>query len=193
MKYAALLLNAAALLLLGWTLTGVISLMGGRIPLVRPPMIELKPLVDKYVQEQADSMVALQTLNGLKIRNEKMGGAPDPSLVALPAPGTPGSEGTLMPERQLTLLAHTADESVAVVDGRLVRGGQRVSGGGRIGGIRESKVMVSEKTGRQTLAVPLESLRVGTLRAPDAQTPMLTVQVPYTASPPVQKAMGRHE
>lgn len=177
MKYAALLLNTLALALLAWALAGVASVMGGRTASVRPSLVEVKPLPEKDVQEQASIMTALNAINSLAARGAQAPSYNQMALIAQPAPGAPGSDGPLMPERRVTMLMHSADGATAVVDGRLVRSGQRIAEGGRIGAIREDKLVVTEKNGRQTMSLPMDRLRVGTLRASDAPVPVLADQV----------------
>lgn len=185
MKYAALLLNTLALALLAWALAGVASVMGGRTAQVRPSLVEVKPLPEKDVQEQASIMTALQAINSLSARGAQSPSYSQMALITQPAPGAPGSDGPLMPERKVTMLMHSADGATAVVDGKLVRSGQRIAEGGRIGSIREDKLVVSEKNGRQTMSLPMDSLRVGTLRAANTPVPVLADQVisPHAMAP----------
>jgi hypothetical protein len=176
-KYAALLLNTLALGLLAWALAGVTSVVGGRSAPSRMPMVEVKPLPDKDVQEQASIMTALQAINSLRTRGDQTSSYSTAGLIAQPAPGAPGTDGPLLPERKVTMVMHSADGAVAVVDGHLVRSGQRLGDGGRIGAIREDRLVVAEKNGRQTMKLPVDGLRVGTLRATNAQVPVLAEQV----------------
>ena len=53
MKYAALLLNGLAILLLGWGLYGVFQLTQARTPSMRPLTIELTPLPAALRTDQA--------------------------------------------------------------------------------------------------------------------------------------------
>lgn len=177
MKYAALLLNTLALGLLAWALAGLTSVMGGRSAPSRMPVVEVKPLPEKDVQEQAAIMTALQAINSLRTRGDQASSYSIAGLIAQPVPGAPGTDGPLLPERKVTMVMHSAEGAVAVVDGRLVRSGQRIGDGGRIGAIREDKLVVTEKNGRQTMKLPIDGLRVGTLRAADAPVPVLAEQV----------------
>ena len=178
MKYATLILSAFAVALLAWGLTGLSSTVKGRTFSARPPALEIKALAEKDVQEQTDIFAALKAISGLAAKRQSAGSASTLPLVALPAPGAPGSDGPLIPTRQVTLMVRSGDEALAVVDGDMVREGQRLVGGGRVRRIGDGVVTIVEANGRQTLNVPLDTLRVGTLHLPGGRTPNLSVQVP---------------
>ena len=190
MKYAALLLNAFAVLMLVWGLTGVASFTGARAPQLRLPAVELKPMADKDLLEQGDILKALQAIGRLDASPLPVRGASHPELVSQPAPGAPGSGGPLMPQRRVTLLVDGPDGYVAMIDGQLVRAGQRLSAGGKVTGFQGTQILVQEKNGRQTLSVPLDGLRVGTLRAPHAEAAFPAGQEP---SLPLPVARSRQE
>lgn len=181
MKYAALLLSALALALLGWGLTGLGSTIKMRAVPVRPPALELKPLAEKDTQEQADIFAALKAISGLAAQRSSGASTTGMPLVALPVPGAPGSDGPLIPTRRVTLLLRSGTEAMAVVDGTMVKEGQRLAGGGRVRKIGDGGVLLSETNGRQTLGVPLDTLRVGTLHRPNSKAPDLAVQVPRSS------------
>ena len=56
MKYTALLLNLIAASMLVWGVAGAASLMGARTFVMRPPVVELRPLADKDVSAQAEAV-----------------------------------------------------------------------------------------------------------------------------------------
>ncbi|MBV8619548.1 MAG: hypothetical protein JOY84_11850 [Curvibacter sp.] len=168
MKYAALCLNTLALILLAWGLYGIAGLVGARLPSSRLPAVELRPLPDKALADQKQVNSTLDTLAQFADRQAFAREANEMTLLAVPPLGTPGAGGPSMPRREVTLLARTSDGEIAVVDGRLVRKGARLADGGRLSRLTEDSVVVTEKQGRQTLSLPLEQLRVGTLRAPNA-------------------------
>lgn len=171
MKYAAILLNALAALLLGWGVTGVYSLIAQRPQPARAATVELKPLPASAVTDRQQVDSTLAAIARINDTLRELAPASSRALVAEPAPGTPGSDGPTMPQRTVTLLMQQGDGYVAVIDGQLVHSGARLKGGGRVLKIGPTQVVVREASGRQTLSVPVDQLRVGTLRsaaAPDA-------------------------
>ena len=168
MKYAALCLNTLAVLLLAWGLYGIAGLVGARLPSPRLQAAELRPLPDKALADQKQVSATLDTLAQFSDRQAFAREANEMTLLALPPLGAPGAGGPTMPVREVTLLAHTSDGDLAVVDGLLVRKGARLSDGGRLSRLNDDSVVVSEKQGRQTLRLQVQQLRVGTLRTPMA-------------------------
>lgn len=168
MKYAALWLNTLALVLVIWGLYGIWGLVGARLPSASLPVVELRALPDKALAEQKQVNATLDTLAQFADRQAFAREANDMTLLALPPLGAPGAGGPTMPHREVTLLARSGDDDIAVVDGQLVRRGARLHDGGRLSRLQDDHVVVTEKQGRQTLSLPLTQLRVGTLRAPDA-------------------------
>jgi len=170
MKYAALALNAVAVALLGWGLVGVYGLLSHRALPERVGQVELKPLPDRTMGNRQQIAATLEAIEQVNQRLHSTPAASGRPLVAVPAPGMPGAGGPSMPPRSVTVLLQSNGEHVAVVDDRLVRQGGRLSGGGRVVKVGRDQVQVRESNGRQTLSVPVERLRVGTLRsaaAPD--------------------------
>lgn len=168
MKYAALWLNTLALALVFWGLYGIWGLVGARLPASALPAAELRPLPDKALAEQKQVSATLDTLAQFADRQAFAREANEMTLLALPPLGAPGAGGPTMPHREVTVLARSGEDELAVVDGQLVRRGARLREGGRVSRLQDDRVVVTEKQGRQTLSLPLEQLRVGTLRAPDA-------------------------
>ena len=169
MKFAALTLNILAVLVLVWGLTGVASITGSRIPSLRVPQVEVKPLAEKSMQEQADTLKALQVLRTLTARQDTRPYASTQSLIALPAYETLSLQSRSLPQRKLTLLVDDKAGYAAMIDGVLVSKGQRLDAGGRVVSINERQVVIAERSGRQILKLPVNSLRVGTLRTSRAR------------------------
>ncbi len=170
MKYAALLLNALALMLLGWGLFALYGLLTPRAPVARVPMVELGSPPPRAATDRKQVAATLDAIAQINQRMHTLAPVSDRPLVAVPALGTPGAEGPTMPQRSVTMLMRQGDGYVAMVDDRLVRQGDRLDGGGRVLKIDRSQVVVRETSGRQTLTIPVDRLRVGTLRsaaAPD--------------------------
>ena len=164
MKYTALLLNLIAASMLVWGVAGAASLMGARTFVMRPPVVELRPLADKDVSAQADIARALTAITSLGERRHKGVALARAALIAQPAPGMPGAVAAAMPTRTVTLLAKHSEGYTAVVDGALVRVGARLSHGGRVLAIADDHITIAEVNGKQTLTVAVDSLRVGTLQ-----------------------------
>jgi hypothetical protein len=163
-KYTALLLNLIAAGMLVWGVAGAASLMGARTSVMRPPVVELRPLSDKDISAQADIAKALTAIASLGERRHKGVELARAALIAQPAPGMPGTIAAAMPTRTVTLLARHSEGYTAVVDGALVRVGARLSHGGRVIDISDGRVTIAEMNGKQTLTVAVDSLRVGTLQ-----------------------------
>lgn len=183
MKYAAIVLNALAALLLGWGAAGIYTLLAQRPAQVRPAVVELKPLPPTAVTDRQQVEGTLAAIGRINAALQTMGTAGSRALVAEPAPGTPGAVGPVMPQRTVTLLMQQGDGYVAMIDDQLVRQGALLRGGGRVIQIGPDKVVVRETTGRQTLSVPVGQLRVGTLRSAEAPSATGTRQQ-FNATPP---------
>lgn len=171
MKYAALTMNAVALLLLGWVAWGLVQwvLPGpARGPVLRAPPMELTPLAGPLRAEQERLADVVDMLQRLPLQAGARAGATRP-LIATPAPGSQVADSLQMPRRSLSLhLDDLAMQTQAVVvDEQLARQGSRLGEGGRVAAIKPQQVIVSERLGLQTLTLPEDSLRVGTLRWPD--------------------------
>lgn len=171
MKYAALMLNALALMLLGWGLFALYGLLTPRVPQARVAMVELAPLPARAAtdrQQVADTLDAIARINERMRTLAPVSARP---MVAVPALGTPGSVGPTMPRRSVTMVVRQGNEFVAMVDDQLVRQGDRLRNGGKVVKIDSSQVVIREGSGLQTLSMPVDRLRVGTMRstqAPDA-------------------------
>ncbi len=164
MKYFALLLNIAALAVFVWGISAAASLTRVKPIQIRPPSSEIKPLVEKDIQEQTDILRALKAIDGLKTHSQAASSNHSQTpLIAQPDPGAPGSAGPLMPERQVTLFIEGADGLSAIVDGQLVRQGAVLQGGGRVASIKGNELLITEKNGKQLLTLPEASQRIGTL------------------------------
>lgn len=168
MKYAALVLNVVAMLLLGWAFYGVMQLARAHTMPARPPVLELPVLPPELVQEQLKISEAFDALSSIQAQTAETD-ISGQSLIALPAPGRPIEGSMQMPERSLSVYLEeigTQAESV-VIDGHLLKKGSLLHEGGRIIQVRPNEVLISEHVGRQKLALPIGELRVGTLRWPD--------------------------
>lgn len=177
MKYAALLLNGLAVLLLGWVLYGVAQLGQPRGAGLRPPMIELNPLPTGLDSNQAGFAEMLGTMSQLQTKTR----SPEVSieqLLPLPAPGVNVVDSIQMPKRSLSLhLENLANDTQSVtIDGRLAQRGTRLAEGGRVSQIRTHGAVVTEQLGRQTLALPISELRIGTLRWADGSPASVSTQ-----------------
>lgn len=177
MKYAALLLNGLAILLLGWGLYGVFQLTQAHTPSVRPLTIELAPLPVALRNEQARVVESFGAMS--RIQSQDFRAGTDPlSLIALPVPGSDVVGSVQMPRRSLSLHLDdlAAETQSVVIDGRLARQGARLEGGGRVVRVRPNEALVTERLGRQTLTLPADEMRVGTLRWPDGSLASINTQ-----------------
>lgn len=190
MKYAALILNGVAVLLLGWALYGVVQLAQARTPNVYPPVMELTPLPPALRTDQERVAQAFGAME--RIQKQAAGRGVDPqTLIALPAPGREIEGSVQMPVRSLSLHLDNleAGTQAVVIDDRLARQGARLTGGGRLARVSPpGEVVVTERLGRQKLALPTNELRVGTLRWPDGSLASVSTQefkagVPGSATP----------
>ena len=168
MKYAALTLNALAVVLLGWGLVGVYTLLTQRTPQARVPVVELKTLPARAVTDRQQVALTLDAIGRINDRMRALAPVAERALVTVPALGTPGAVGPTMPVRTVTMLVQQDNEFVAMIDDQLVRPGARLAGGGRVLKIDRNQVVVREASGQQTLSVPVDGLRVGTLRSLNA-------------------------
>ncbi|PJI97096.1 hypothetical protein CLU85_1864 [Acidovorax sp. 69] len=177
MKYAALLLNGLAILLLGWGLYGVLQLTRAHTPSVRPVTTELAPLPAALRNDQARVVDAFGAMS--RIQKQASSAGTDPSrLIALPLPGSDVVGSVQMPRRSLSLHLDdlAAETQSVVIDGHLARQGARLEGGGRVARLRPNEAVVTERLGRQTLTLPAGELRVGTLRWADGSLASINTQ-----------------
>jgi hypothetical protein len=174
MKYAAITLNALALLLVGYALFGVYSLMAQRTPISRSPVLELKPMPERALTEEqvAGTLDAISLLVQRAKPSQRIS---ERTLLAVPRAGDleTGANAAVMPQRDVTMVVQSNGTMAAVIDNRLVRVGEALPNGGRVLRIAADHVLVRERTGRQTLSLPFERLQVGTLRT--AEAPKTTV------------------
>lgn len=178
MKYAALILNVVALALLGWTLYVVIHLMQARTSGRQLPALEMAPLPEALRSDKLQVTAAFDAI--ARIQNRAPVSVADAgTLIALPAPGQKLEGSVHMPERSLSLhLDNLAAETQSVViDGHLLRQGARLEGGGKVVRVEPNQVLVAERLGRQKLTLPLDQLRVGTLRWADGSLASTSTQV----------------
>lgn len=177
MKYAALLLNGLAVLLLGWGLYGVVQLAQVRGPAVRPVAMELASLPSALQTDQARVAEALGAMSRLQAQASRQGRDAQ-NLLALPAPGSELVGSVQMPVRALSVhLDNLSTESqTVVIDGHLVQRGSRLGQGGRVSRVRSNEAVVTEQLGRQTLTIPVKELRVGTLRWADGTPASVNTQ-----------------
>ncbi|GAB3359731.1 MULTISPECIES: hypothetical protein [Giesbergeria] len=177
MKYAALLLNGLAVLLLGWGTYGVAQLVQARGPVVRPIMVELAPLPTALQGDQTRMMEALGAMSRLQTQSFSSHAGAE-NLLALPTPGSDVVGSVQMPTRSLSVhLENLAVNTQSVmIDGRLAQRGTRLHHGGRVSQVQPSEVVVTEQLGRQTLSLPLSELRVGTLRWADGSPASVNTQ-----------------
>lgn len=169
MKYAALILNALTLLLLGWGLYGLVQLTGVRSPSVRPVTMELTPLPPSAQAEQTKVAEALEAMRRMAPGNDAVKTASASGLLSVPAPGTPQVGSVQMPQRSMSVHLENVltDRQTVVIDSRLVQRGDRLADGGRVQRVRSNEATVSEKNGKQILVLPVDDMRVGTLRWAD--------------------------
>ncbi len=194
MKYAALILNALALLLLGWVLYGVLQLSGVRTPpTVRPITMDLTPLPPATLAEQGKVAEALDAMRRMAPGNEVVKTASASDLLAVPAPGTPQVGSVQMPQRSMSLHLENVltSKQTVVIDNRLVQRGDRLVEGGRVLRVSPNEATVSEKEGKQTLKLPVDDMRVGTLRWADGSPASINTKefkpgLPGSAPAPVR-------
>jgi len=184
MKYAALLLNGLAILLLGWGLYGVFQLTQARTPSVRPLAMELSPLPLALRNDQARVVDAFGAMSRIQTQTASSGTDPQ-RLIALPVPGSDVVGSVQMPRRSLSVHLDNlgAETQSVVIDGHLARQGTRLDGGGRVVRVRPNEAVLTERLGRQTLVLPTDEMRVGTLRWPDGSLASINTQEFRTGLP----------
>ena len=177
MKYAALLLNGLAILLLGWGLYGVFQLSQARTPSLRPMTVELAPLPTALRTDQERVTEAFGAMSRIQAQTTTAGTDPQ-RLIALPVPGSDVVGSVQMPRRSLSLHLDdlAAEKQSVVIDGQLARRGTRLEGGGRVVRVDSNEAVVTERLGRQKLTLPSDELRVGTLRWADGSLASINTQ-----------------
>jgi hypothetical protein len=179
MKYAALILNAIAIALLGWTLYAVVQLTHARTSGRHLPALEMTPLPQALRSDKLQVGQAFDAIARIQARTPAQAAAGAGTLIALPVPGVKIEGSVHMPERSLSLHLDdlAAETQSVVIDGRLVRQGARLDGGGRVVRVEPNEALVAERLGRQKLVLPTDQLRVGTLRWADGSLASTSTQV----------------
>lgn len=178
MKYAALILNGVAVLLLGWTLYAFAQLAQANLPVRHLPVLEMNPLPQSLNDDQQRIGETLGAIGHIQSRMSAHASAPL-ALVALPAPGVALEGSVQMPGRSLSLYLddYASETQKVVIDDRLLRQGGRLEGGGRVAQIKPNKAVIVERLGRQELALPVNQVRVGTLRWADGSPASISTKV----------------
>lgn len=170
MRYWPLGLGAIALLSLAVSIYTLVDV--ALRPLAKPPG-PLPPL--PALEEEARAALALAPrVEAALVRWERTDPVPlsrSAPVIAQAVAGGASAESPTMPQRQLLLVLQGPDDAglVALLDGRLVRSGERLEQGGRVLRIETDRVELAERLGRQTLTLPRDSVRVGTVRWPDGR------------------------
>lgn len=160
MKYAVVLLNAIGVLVLGWAFFVLTRSVAPPLKAPLPVPATADANSDKEREAAQHTLAAIEKLGReMTSASNKDAG----TLIALPS-ATGGVIGRPeLPQRELTLLLEAQGDRRAVIDGRLVRAGDRLPAGGRVLRLRTSQVTLAEKQGRQTLDMPVAQIRVGSV------------------------------
>ena len=187
MRYAALLLNGLAILLLGWGLYGVFQLTQASAPSIRSLPMELASLPPTLYNDQARLVDAFNAMSRIQSQTSLTGADPL-ALIALPVPGSDVVGSVQMPRRSMSLHLDdlAAETQVVVIDGQLIRKGDRLQDGGRVVRVYPNEALVTERLGRQKLTLPEDGLRIGTLRWPDGSLASINTQQFRAGLPGVQ-------
>jgi len=113
-------------------------------------------------QGTADEVQVLHQLHDLQASV-----AGSPRLPALLAQGKNAPESAVGANRhqyQLSLVYYGKSYRRAVIDGAMLAEGERLPSGGRLLAIHEDRVVVRDRTGRHTLAVPAAQLLLGSVQ-----------------------------
>lgn len=163
MKYAVVLLNAIGVIILGWAMTALTRTVAP-MPPSTGKAAQSVPAGNTELDAVQRSLAAIARLG----RNmEQPAEAPSSSLIGQPlTKGEAGEGGPELPRRQLTVLLESAQGRSAVIDGQLVRKGDRLPEGGRVLNLRPNGVLLAEKQGRQALEIPAGKVRIGTVSSP---------------------------
>lgn len=177
MRYAALILNAFAMLLLVWAGYGVFQLTRNNPTSIRPLVTELVPLPLSFRNDQARVMAAFDSIQLIQTHSIALGVEPQ-KLIALPIPGSEVMGSIQMPRRSMSLYLDdlVSETQTVVIDGQLVRKGAKLQDGGRVVQVKPNEVVVTERLGKQKLSLLEQSLHVGTLRWPDGSLASINTQ-----------------
>lgn len=115
------------------------------------------------------SDVALQ-IQDLQAR---MAASPSTRLILAQGKNAPATVAPVgVHQYRLSLVYYGKDYRRAVIDDAMLAEGDRLPSGGRVLAIHEDRVVVRDRTGRHTLAVPSARLRIGSIQtvAPAGRT-----------------------
>lgn len=173
MRYVPLGLGAVAVLALVGAAYGVVET--AMRPLASgPPALPPLPALDAQARTalgQVEAVAAAQQRWQTAAQQPVVGHEQASPLIAQAVPGTDAPESPTMPKRHLVLVVHHegAGMATALLDGRFVRVGERLEQGAQVLRIESDRVELAERLGRQTVTLPRDAVRVGTLRWPNGQ------------------------
>lgn len=162
MKYASVILIAISFLVTGWSLVTMTR------HVTAPPAAQAQAAKDTEVEKMAGeakgiqtTTAALQGLGALLAPSRPATGliAYDPASVR--GKGNGGDAG-----HHLTMLYYGKGYRRAVIDGRMVAPGDRLPEGTRVVAVRSNEVVLRDQTGRQTIPMPMDKIRIGTVARP---------------------------
>jgi len=156
MKYFAIGLHVLGIGIFVWVLAFFLK----PTPVLIPPVKagRAAPVsTPEVLKKDADN--ATQALASLTLLYDQLGGLPVTQAASAPLLGlTPvrdlsASALRIMPKRQLTLVLQSRLEPRAVIDGRLVKLGDKLPDDGRVAEINIDRVVLVERYGTQTLTM----------------------------------------
>ena len=174
MKYFAISLHALALGIVVWALAFFLKPK----PVLAPPVqagraapVSTPEVLKKDAETAAQALASLALLQDQLVRLPATQIASAPLLGLMPVRDLSASALRIMPKRQLTLVLQSRLEPRAVIDGRLVKQGDKLPDNGRVAEINIDRVVLTEQygtqtlkmaTGRARLAPPFSPVPVGT-------------------------------
>lgn len=165
MKYVSVMLMVFSIVVTGWGVMEVSRHIGTTGIQPARPMAEndsaiLNMKKEAQAAEQATEKLAhLQTLLAPSL-------APSP-VIAIGAPPTDGKSAELA-SRKLTMLYFSSDFRRAMIDGQLVGAGEKLSDGSKVLSVDHDNAVIKEYSGKTTLSIPQDRIRIGTVHEKSA-------------------------
>lgn len=162
MKYLATVVLAFGLLVFGWGAYTVLRPALQRQALAVPAAPDSGETA-RLQQQTRDAEGVLATLSGLQTLMQPS--ALPVTLIAQVPPGKNEPVKSPYPLRLLSLVYYGSDYQRAVLDGQMYAAGDSLPAGGKLLEVKEDRVVIKERAGVRSIAVPSDKLRIGTVRA----------------------------
>ncbi|MDP5238574.1 hypothetical protein Q9Q94_03485 [Uliginosibacterium sp. 31-16] len=162
MKYVATVILAFGLLILGWGGYGVLRPSLQRST-QESPFVADAGATSGLHQQATEAESVLKKLSSLQALMQPS--ALPLTLIAQVPPGKNAPVKSPYPVRELSLVYYGDDYRRVVLDGLMFAVGDALPSGGKLLEVKEDRVVIKERVGVRSIAVPGDRLRIGTVHS----------------------------